>query len=445
MKKLLQKTKRGGASMFVVMFTVIILSIIVLGFTRLILAEAMKTTNTDLSQSAYDSALAGIEDAKIALLQYHKCLDQGNRASGGDDAKCVEIINDMQDGIREVDCSTVQKVLNRDQEDDNHAVVVQETQKSNEEGNNANMVQAYTCVTIQEDLEDYRTTLNSSNRLRIIPLRSDMIDSIDHIKIQWYSSINDQIQDKATGALYSEKYCGKSDVADNTQAFYPLGNCTDESSRHSGTGQQAPTVLTARLIQTDEFFNISELSTAYSQDWTDTGQLYFVPVNNGGTNNISISKWGESANKGENHSLRVNCSQGTWYCRVDIDLPKTFNGNSIDRSDANAYLLVSIPYGSPETDISVQMFSGGIRYDFTGVQARIDSTGVANDLYRRVETRVELVDTYFAYPEFDITMRGDPEYTVKKSFDSTFSCWNAENGSLWDCDDSTEDDYYANL
>ena len=68
MKNLLQKTKRGGASMFVVMFTMIILSIITLGFTRLIISEATKTTNTDLSQSAYDSALAGVEDANITLV-----------------------------------------------------------------------------------------------------------------------------------------------------------------------------------------------------------------------------------------------------------------------------------------------------------------------------------------------------------------------------------------
>ena len=64
----LNSKRRGGASIFIVAFTIIILSIIVLGFTRLIISEATKTSNTDLSQSAYDSALAGIEDAKIALL-----------------------------------------------------------------------------------------------------------------------------------------------------------------------------------------------------------------------------------------------------------------------------------------------------------------------------------------------------------------------------------------
>ena len=54
------------------------------------------------------------------------------------------------------------------------------------------MLQAYTCVTIKEELEDYRTTLNSQSRLRIIPIRSADVDRIGYLRLKWFSSTNKQ-------------------------------------------------------------------------------------------------------------------------------------------------------------------------------------------------------------------------------------------------------------
>ena len=438
MKKILLKTKRGGASMFIVMFTVIILSIITLSFTRLILSEATKTTNTDLSQSAYDSALAGVEDAKIALLRYHACLDDGNTATTGT-AECRAIIKNMQDGIKKRDCSTVSNVLKREANNSTEqSVVVQETQSSNQEGNNTSMLQAYTCVTIKEELEDYRTTLNSQSRLRIIPIRSADIDSLGYLRIKWFSLTNKQQLAKEGKSL---KFCAN--VASGLDpVLYPAGQCNG--------GYQAPTSMIVRLIQTDDNFNISELSVSSDASTTDTASLFFVPSQNSGDTYLNSSVWGKSANKGDNTPNKIRCNTSSaWLCSVDIQLPEPFR-NAANRSDSNTYLLVSIPYGSPETDVSVTTYTrDGIsddnRRDFTGVQARIDSTGRANDLYRRVETRVELVDTYFAYPEFEITLTNSSSDTLKKTFYATFNCWGANNGSKFGCADSYEDDGFTNF
>ncbi len=429
-KQLKSLSKKGGASIFVVMFSIIILSIIVLGFTRLILSESRKTTNTDLSQSAYDSALAGIEDAKIALLKYHDCLAKGYTSKSGGNT-CEQIIYNMEQGIKNQDCSTIQKVLGREQEKDNNSVVVQETQTSTEAGNNKNMLQAYTCVTIKEDLEDYRTTLTHTSRLRVIPIRSEMIDNIGYLQIKWFSSVNHaKLQSSGSGI----KYCN--------DKLYPNGSCNGS--------YQAPPVLSARLIQTDPDFNLSELSVSRRSDWTNIGNLLFIPKNETGDPTIvSADKWGESANKAENQPLEVKCSTGDWYCRADIALPKTFNGSE-KRNHSNTYLLVSLPYGAPDTDVSISAYNrDGIetknRYDFTGVQARIDSTGRANDLYRRVETRVELVDTYFAYPEFEINMTGGSNNQLNKTFYVTRNCWTSNNGSKSTCPDSKEDSKYSEV
>lgn len=425
MKKPILKTRRGGASMFIVMFTVIILSIITLSFTRVVLAEVLKTSNTDLSQSAYDSALAGVEDAKVALLKYHACLDNGNTATSGS-SECRRIIKAMQDGIRTRDCSTVSNVLGRDTNEE-EGVVVQETQHSSDEGNNTSMLQSYTCVTIKEELEDYRTTLSSQSRLRIIPIRSADIDSIGYIRLQWFSDTNfSQIKG-------NDRYC--------SSFLYSLGGCSNST--------QAPTTLNVRLIQTDSTFNISELSTSIAANRTDTGQLMLIPSNGGGSNYINADAWGESANKADNKPNKINCSRGTWFCRVDIQLPRTFR-NNLGRNDATTYLLVSIPYGNPETDISVMTFTNQgtdnqYRRDFSGVQARVDSTGRANDLYRRVETRVELVDTYFAYPEFEITLTNSENDTLNKTFYATFDCWGSDDGTKEPCLNSMENLTYTNL
>ncbi len=416
-------SKKGGASIFVVMFTIIILSIIVLGFTRLILSEATKTMHTDLSQSAYDSALSGIEDAKIALLKYHACLDQGFLAKK-DGNDCEKIIYYMQKGIQDEDCSTVHNVLQRENTDEN-AVVVQETQTSTEKGNNTNMLQRYTCVTIQEELKDYRTTLNNENRLRIIPIRPSQEETarISTIHLRWFSDVN------------LSKVNGRKDCPG---FLYALGSCSG--------GRQAPTTLVARLIQTDYEFNPAELSAAKGAGNTDTAQLMFIPSRDSGQN--SISGIGESANKGENKPITVKCSGSTWLCSMDIAMPNTFRGQS--RHPANTYLLVSIPYGSPETDISVSIDETVIAdgkttsnpVSFSGVQARIDSTGRANDLYRRVETRVELVDTYFPYPEFEITMMEGASQLVK-SYWVTNDCWGADDGDLWGCVNNNYDMYMS--
>lgn len=426
-KEILKTKKRGGASMFVVLFTIIILSVIVLSFTRLIVSEATKTTNTDLSQSAYDSALAGVEDAKLALLKYHECLDQGATATSGS-TTCREIVKNMQEGIKNNDCSTVQKVLKRESNDStDNAVVIQETQTSNEEGNNTSMLQAYTCVTIKEDLDDYRTTLSSAGRLRIIPLRSENVDNLETVTVKWFSKTN--------LAKASTHYCAN--AYSGGTYLYPNGSCSG--------GYQAPPTLTARLIQTDESFDLSELSVSSASNQTDTGEVVMIPTDSGnGTNTITADNWGESANKGTNLPIRINCgtsSTSDWLCTATMYLPKTFRGNTA-RNDANTYLLVSLPYGTPETDLSITTTGtvGGTsqQIEFRGVQARIDSTGRANDLYRRVETRVELVDTYFAYPEYEITMTG-PNSNIYKSFFATFNCWKADDGETQGCLDSYQD------
>ena len=96
MKRIQQRFKKGVASFYIVAFSTLILVIVSASFATVILSEVTRTANEDLSQSAYDSALAGVEDAKVALLKYHQCL-----YTQADSDECKNIREAMKKGMAE--------------------------------------------------------------------------------------------------------------------------------------------------------------------------------------------------------------------------------------------------------------------------------------------------------------------------------------------------------
>ena len=66
----MRKFRKGAASFYIVAISTLILLIVAMSFAAVIIYEVTRTSNDDLSQSAYDSALAGVEDAKLAFYNY---------------------------------------------------------------------------------------------------------------------------------------------------------------------------------------------------------------------------------------------------------------------------------------------------------------------------------------------------------------------------------------
>ena len=413
-------TKRGMTSIVITMIVIIILGIITLGFTRLMLSQATQTTNNDLSQSAYDSALAGVEDAKISVIKYHQCLNKGYSISTGTE-ECKFLIKTMQEGIKTQDCDVIKKALKREDDSTNadgtnnansQGVIIQETQRSSEDRSNtaSDMVQAYTCVTVKEELSDYKTSLSENDRVRLIPLRvNDTSSKIAAVEFNWYSNTN------------LEKDGGVHNICGN-----PSSSATKNKTL------EAKSCITPALIvsmfQFDPTLALSELSTARSIG-TDRGTLFFRPLKSNDSSAVRIigTDWLKSADKNENVVKKVNCKYGdTYACKTKLEFPNTFQGNNED-GKSGIFLLVSLPYGASTTDLSIKMLDrNGNTLWFNGVQARVDSTGRANDLYRRVETRLDLNDTKFPYPEFEITMGGNGD--INKNFYVTNNCWSSNNG-----------------
>jgi hypothetical protein len=97
-------------------------------------------------------------------------------------------------------------------------------------------------------------------------------------------------------------------------------------------------------------------------------------------------------------SCSGNLGAGGYACRVKLDLP-----TPVDAGSRTAFLRLTPLYNA--TNYRVTILNGVAPVKFDAVQPEIDSTGRADTLFRRIKTRVELIDTDFAYPEaaIDIT------------------------------------------
>ena len=445
------KTERGIASFYVAIFATLVFGIITLSFMRIMLSESRQASNSDLSRSAYDSALAGIEDGKIAVLKYHECISQGNpHASSlsnwysGNGKECSRIIQNMEYGIKINSCDTVARVLGRTMSSsDGGEVLVQEKVYSSASDSSKDLEQAYTCVKVTEDNNDYLSTLNQNDRIRVIPLRTEDTSTFNMVRLQWYSKDNYNYQSKSSSG---------------TSKYYSY-NLTQPKFT---SGAMTPPPLAISFIQTDQSFKLNELSVSKTQGntyGTDVSRLTFKPSTAGHTtiedaskNIITARQVVAGANKSTaapsntERPSKVKCKTASqmknaeFACAVDIELPKTFNFSDY-RNINTAFLTVSLLYGEPVTDFSVNLCNkNGSSADcnnvsFAGVQTSIDSTGRANDLYRRVETRVDLYDIGFPYPEYAI--QSDGNGSINKNFYVTKNCWYSNSQTTADVNTNT--------
>ena len=123
-------------------------------------------------------------------------------------------------------------------------------------------------------------------------------------------------------------------------------------------------------------------------------------------------------------------SGNEFACSVSIELPRPNVGVDGDqkRNKDTFMLILSIPYNQPDTDFSIELCRDSgcsdlaviptdpnldNRLDFGNMQIRIDSTGRANNLYRRVETRLENFDTYMPLSSYAIQLTGNGTSLVK--------------------------------
>lgn len=442
MKKVLNKFRKGVASFYIVAFSTLILLVVSVSFAAVIISEVTRTSNDDLSQSAYDSAMAGVEDAKLAFANYRKCIESGatvtSSLSSGNNVTCSDIIY----WVEHPDCDQVAHILGRIGKFDSGEVLVSDTVTVSGNKVSSDLDQAYTCVQIDAELSDYKATLTSSRPDKVVKVKLDGVaaSQLQYVRIKWFSN--------REGSVYNY-----SNFAGERVAFQPI----------SAVRASTPPTLQVQLIQTSNSFHLSQFDEA-SEGVTDRATLYLVPTSNSGKASASYStdkyfpqyeangktgrNWiskGKVAHTNQrdkkNFPYVVYCpnnSTSDYACSVDIELPTAVGGG---RSNETFSFVVSLPYGEPDTDFSIeyycadgatcskqQVVSGGTttmqnssKAMIKGTQVGVDSTGRANDLFRRVEVRLESVDDSFNQPSYAVQLLSNSTSgsTIEKSLTVT--------------------------
>lgn len=476
--KLLQKTRKGATSMIVIIFFTLLAGILVLSFVSIMVMNISESTNFNLSQSAYDSALAGIEDAKVMLLEYNACTARGDTTS----SQCKKVVEEVSRSDSNDDCDLVRKALNRASGDNETLIRSDNTSINN--GADSNLDMAYTCVKVALDVEDYLGTIKEDSDMKVIPLRTHVVNKdevetsgANTIKLQWYSSSDYEELQNVYGA---DPFTTFSEIRNYSKKFATNKIKTiDNAHNQFYKTASVPPVINVGLIQTNTNFYLEDLYTN-NNNRSDRGRLTLRPILstetdpaknfakidnivNGGSNDV-----GFAASVVSGITIPKNSSNGTYYgnnytvnspidtkcmkpnniqnstyaCTAYIRLPDPYRGGGA--SDVTRFLTLSAPYSSPDISFSVTMLSCNNSFwtgaddakcetvDFVGVQSKVDATGRANDVFRRIDARVELVDTGFPFPKYSIGLYGD-DSVLHKDYEVTRNCWNIDNGSVKTC------------
>lgn len=374
--------QRGAVSLFIVIFATLLMTIVTVSFLRLMIQNQQEASAQDLSQSAYDSAQAGVQDAERALVRYEACV-QGNTCTNLDTAtwnNCNGIISSQLDPSQS---QTIPEVP------------VSQTGDGQTASQNLN--QAYTCVKVALDTDNVTGSVSSLGQ-KLIPLAG--VSSFTTVEVDWFTR-----DDLGTTNNYSVNLVNP--------ATTPLPLIQQYNTvTGQGWSPSRPSVLRVQLMQySDNGFKLTDFddTNAGSQSNSNTVFLYptgFTGVNPGGytPNVLAFSADARRVPIGQPYA--ANClgslSGGGYSCSELLTLPTPINGGN-----RTAYLRLTPLYNATHFQVKL-LSSNNVNsvVQFHNVQPAIDSTGRANDLFRRVLTRVDLLNDSLPYPTDAVDLTG---------------------------------------
>lgn len=351
-----QNNKQAGlVSIFIVMFASLLFTVMTVGFVRLMVQEQQQALNNDLSQSAYDSAMSGVEDAKRVL---RAC--RANPASLACAAIAAEQCNTVQEsgvagttGQQEV---TIEDSLN----------------------NNTSLSQAYTCVIVSRDTDDVIGNLNEGQS-QIVPLRA--VASFDRVTIEW----------SRKGSQYPGGAATTLVAVPGSLAALPQKNST-------AWPDGSPAMLRVQaVLATGNDVPVADLDGAVAQS------VFLKPsvvpgLSLGGSSVTLNSNRAKDSSSVTNGLASVTCytgeySNGSYACKATIPTSLIMAGSDV------AFLRLTSLYNGTTFRVSLEDSSTGSAVKFSDVSPSVDSTGRADSLFRRVVSRLNYGDTTFPLPD----------------------------------------------
>jgi Tfp pilus assembly protein PilX len=368
-----KREQSGAVSLFVVIFAALLMTVVTVGFVQLMLKEQQQATANDLSQSAYDSAQAGVEDAKRLLL-----LDQSCRANAAPSTvNCAAVASALTPapGQSQTTCDTLVKGGVVSQK--NGETLIQQ----NDSDGASKLDQAYTCVKISVDTDDYKGTL-AANESAVVSLQGT--GSFDTVELSWFSRAD-----------------VSSAASDPTIHFPSVGPDVSLPPVGDKWKSDNPSLMRTQFMQAGSSFKLSDFDN--SQDGkSDANTLFLYPSATGLPNkDFALDARRSPTNVPQQVKCNTSFVDGEYACTATIHLPDPINGSTSQRG---AFLRLSSLYNGAHYKVKLKQGTEDVK--FAGVQPEVDSTGRANDMFRRVKSRVELKGT-FTYPEAAIDTEGD--------------------------------------
>ena len=372
--KLKSQFKKGAVSLYVVIFATLLISVITVSFMRIMLTGQRQAMNADLSQSAYDSALAGVEDAKVALLRFADACPNGADPDGSPVCAAFNGTN----------CDAIQ--IATGQGNVGEEVIVQQNETDDR---SAALQQAYTCVTINPHPTDYISVAQPGESI-LVPL-SLMEGGLASIDLSWFTRTdNNNNNNLGTANITNVNALGELFSVDRW----------DNRGRHTGRN---PSLMRVQIIQVANNGWAASDFGRYD-DQARQGTLFLYPSTAGTANaHPTPIPWLNARYPIVTIQPRtVRCldsfSEGEEYaCRARIPIP-TNSGNMM------TFVRITSFY-HPSTFRIEPRNSDGNLLRFRDAQAVVDSNGRANNLHRRVEARVELGGSPL-FPEFAVDLDG---------------------------------------
>ncbi len=404
--------KKGGVSIFIVIVVGVLVSIMSASFLRLMFRDQEQASKLDLSQSAYDSAQAGVEDAKRFLRIFRSACS--NPSSGRVVFEKVPYnCNDMRDAIRSDSCYVLATagIGNANSE----TIIQTNSSSGGASSRDTDLNQAYTCVKLKMNTADFLGRTNDGTP-SVINLKG--ATAFNRVRIRWHSR---------------ENMTNGNNVSLDTLSNPSVRPRIDSRNWRN---QNRPAILKAQFYGYIPGVGGSSsiMDTPYPDDKNGASEMLFYPVNSNSSSLLSpdapnmprVRRNDSSSDATTDYTFtrcsdRMDANSNTYACQTTVNI-----GRSVDPRDVLYLRLTPL---MNDSNFKVELLNGDNVVDFAGVQPKVDSTGRANTQLRRVESRIGFNDTSFPVPLFSAQTENEKEpickdFSVTRLSNSNVNCKN---------------------
>lgn len=284
-------SQHGFVSIFTVLFFVIFIMVITVGFLRIVAQEQQQSTDNSLSNGALLAARSGVEDAKRVLKLYNTTNDSNVKSAiraAFNTQRCDGLFGEP----------TIANPLG--------------LHPKGEVASSSNLQQSYTCLTINPYTDDFSDSV-ASGVSDLVPLTSQ--SNFNTIEFSWH---------------------GTGSTQEGQPNAYPTGPGLLKSSEWASRGY--PALMRLQLISVPSGnFNIDQIKSSTA---------LILPAS-GGTNSITLT---DSGSPVTSQSL-VKCESlpvSTPYaCNTDLRIPSSYVNTDL-------YLRITAVYASSSIKMSLK-------------------------------------------------------------------------------------------